>query len=114
MGEKEIDNNNLAITRRDNIEEKLSFSSEKLTQDISNILENIQDNIYNKALKFRNENILEINNLDNFKKHFSNKNPSFIICYSDPKINIEREELLKELKITARCIPFEFNDNNDE
>jgi prolyl-tRNA synthetase len=77
-------------------------------------LDDIQDNIYNKALEFRNENFIEVNSIDEFKIHFSKTNPEFIICYSDPDINDSREELLKELKASARCIPLEFNKNNDE
>jgi prolyl-tRNA synthetase len=77
-------------------------------------LDDIQDDIYNKALEFRNKNIIGINSINEFKEHFSKNNPEFVICYSDSDIDETREELLKELKTSARCIPLEFNKNNEE
>lgn len=112
--EKEIENDSLSLIRRDNVEENLYISKSELVSSIANILDSIQDNIYKKALSFREENIKEISSLDEFKKHFSDDQPWFVICYSDPDINEQREILLKELKVTARCIPFEFNKNNTE
>ncbi len=112
--EREIDNNALTLVKRTNIDNSENFSKEDLLKNTSNILDNIQEEIYNKALSFRNKNIVEIDSLEEFKKHFSKKKPEFAICYADPEINEQREELLKELKITARCIPFEFNKNNEE
>ena len=114
IGEREIDNNSLSVIKRSDIDNQVILKKEDLVSRVWEILQNIQDEIYSKALEFRNKNIVEINSLDEFKKHFSKKQPEFVICYSDPEINEKREELLKELKATARCIPFEFNENNEE
>jgi len=102
------------LVKRNDIDNSISISKDDLFAKTSDILENMQEEIYQKALEFRNKNIVEIDNLEDFKKHFSKQNPEFVICYSDPEINEQREELLKDLKATARCIPFEFNKDNEE
>lgn len=112
--EKEISENSLSLVKRNNIDNNLNISKEDLKIKLVSILDEIQNDIYNKALNFRNKNIVEINSLNDFKEHFSKQNPEFVICYSDSEVNEEREELLKELKATARCIPFEFNKDNVE
>ena len=112
--EKEIENNSLTLVKRNDIDNSTNISKDDLLAQLSDILENMQKEIYQKALEFRNKNIVEIDNLEDFKNHFSKQNPEFVVCYSDSEINEQREELLKELKATARCIPFEFNKNNEE
>ena len=114
IGQREIENNSLTLVSRDDIDNSINISKQDLLEQIAEKLQEIQDNLYKKALDFRNKNIVEIDNLEDFKAHFQKKNPEFVICYSDSEINEEREELLKELKATARCIPFEFNENNEE
>jgi len=114
VGWKEVENKEVSITTRNDVDNKNTSNLETVISRISTQLENIQKDIYNKALNFRDENISEINNIDDFKNHFSSENPSFTLCYSDPEVNEQRETLLKELKATARCIPFEFNENNPE
>lgn len=116
IGKKELADTSLTISRRDSVnqKDKENFSLSDFKSKVSSILEEIQNNIYNKALKLKEENIKDINNIDEFKKYFSTtKDSGFVVCYSDKEINEEREELLKELKISARCIPFEFNQNNN-
>lgn len=116
IGEQECNNSNLTISRRDSTDQKHkeSFSLDNFILSVKSILEEIQDNIYNKALKLKNNSIKDINSLDEFKKYFlETKDSGFVVCYSDKEVDKGREELLKELKISARCIPFEFNKNND-
>jgi hypothetical protein len=78
------------------------------------MLDEMQENIFIKAQKFHTENITEITSIEELKLHFSNKNSEnsnagFVLCYADEEVNEERENLLKELKITARCIPYKYN-----
>lgn len=114
IGEKEIEKDSVTLVKRIDIENQDSIKNKDLQSDLVNILDDIQDKIYNKAVEYRNKNIVKINSLEDFKKHFSKENPEFVLCYSDQEINDEREELLKELKATSRWISFEFNQNNEE
>ena len=112
--EKEIENDSLTLIKRNNIDKNINLTKEKLILDSTNILDEIQEEIYKKALNYKNENIVELSSIDEFKKHFSQSNPKFVICYSDPEINEEREKLLKDYKSSARCIPNEYNMDNNE
>ncbi|MCA9097787.1 MAG: hypothetical protein KDA36_05355, partial [Planctomycetaceae bacterium] len=75
----------------------------------------IQDNLYNRALEYRSANTVQIDSLDEFKKYFTPKDADkpeihggFAMCHfvDEPEI----DEILKELKVTVRCIPFEGNE----
>jgi prolyl-tRNA synthetase len=73
------------------------------------LLEDIQQNIYNKAKTFREQNIREVNTWDEFL-HTIENTPGFISAHWDG--TPETEEKIKELtKATIRCIPL---DNKQE
>jgi prolyl-tRNA synthetase len=117
LGDRDIEKGGFMLSRRDKPANEKEFMSFEDISKIPEILEEMQENIYKKAENFRNENIKEISSLEELKEYFSEKNlknSGFALCYSDPEINEERENLLKELKITARCIPYKFNKNNEE
>jgi prolyl-tRNA synthetase len=68
-------------------------------------LEEIQENIYNRALSFRTANTLEVDSWDEFVKTLDEK-PGFISAHWDG--TPETEEKIKELtKATIRCIPLD-------
>jgi prolyl-tRNA synthetase len=114
VGSQEIEKNELTLIQRDNIDDATKISKQDLEESVVKILDQIQENIYKKAETFRDENILECADMQSFKKNFWEKSPKFVLVYSDPEVNEQREELLKKLKATARCIPNEFNKNNSE
>ncbi len=117
IGPKDLEKNSFVLTRRDKpANEKQFLDMETGTGNFPDILEEMQKNILEKAMKFRDENITEVSSIDEFKNIFDLKkdDPGFVVCYADSELNEEREELLKELKATARCIPFAFNENNEE
>ena len=60
LGLRDIENNVVEVARRDT-KEKMSVSMDGLAQYIQSLLEEIQQNIFNRALAFRNENIREAN-----------------------------------------------------
>jgi len=119
LGARDIEKGECVLSRRDKpANEKESLSFEKIGK-IPKILEEMQKNIWKKAKNFQKENITEISSLDELKSHFSensgkNTDAGFVLCYSDPEISEEREALLKELKISARCIPYAFNQKDEE
>lgn len=102
MGLRDMENNVVEVARRDT-KEKNSMPLDGLTDNIANLLEEIQQNIYNQALAFRNENIRTANTWDEFVKLLDEKG-GFISAHWDG--NAETEEKIKEqTKATIRCIP---------
>jgi prolyl-tRNA synthetase len=104
MGMRDLENNVVEVARRDT-KEKQVVSLDGLAVFIQNLLEEIQQSIFNKALAFRNENIREANNWDEFVTILDHQ-AGFVSAHWDG--TAETEEKIKELtKATIRCIPLE-------
>jgi prolyl-tRNA synthetase len=104
MGLRDLENNVVELARRDT-KEKQSVSMDGLADYVKNLLDDIQQNIFNKALAFRNENIREANSWDEFV-NILDKQAGFVSAHWDG--TPETEEKIKELtKATIRCIPLE-------
>ena len=67
MGGRDLENNTMEIMRRDTLE-KETRSCEGIEEYVKNLLEEIQANIYQKALKYRNEHIVKVDTYDEFKR----------------------------------------------
>jgi prolyl-tRNA synthetase len=107
MGLRDLENNAAEIARRDT-KEKKTVSLEGLVNYISNLLEEIQQNMYNRALKYRDEHISRADTWVEFEKLLDEKG-GFISAHWDGEA--ETEEAIKEkTKATIRCIPL----NNPE
>ncbi|MDL2312839.1 proline--tRNA ligase [Bacteroidales bacterium OttesenSCG-928-B11] len=108
IGPRDLENNQVEIARRDTFE-KITASFNDLENTIEKLLVDIQENIYNRALKFREENIRKVDNWDEFISILDEK-AGFVSAHWDG--TPETEEKIKELsKATIRCIPF---DNPEE
>ncbi len=108
IGPRDLEAGTAEIARRDT-KEKSSTSWEGIEDTIEKLLEDIQENIYNKALNFRNDNITNVETWDEFVKVLDDKG-GFIAAHWDG--TSETEEKIKELtKATIRCIPL---DNKQE
>lgn len=102
MGLRDIENNVAEVARRDT-KEKNTLSMDGLAGTVAHLLHEIQDNIYNKALAFRNEHITETDNWDEFVKLLDEKG-GFVSAHWDG--TPETEDSIKEkTKATIRCIP---------
>jgi prolyl-tRNA synthetase len=102
LGARDLENNVIEVARRDTKEKKI-LSLENIEAQIETLLNDIQDNIYNKAKTFRDENIVEVNDWDTFVKTLDEKG-GFISAHWDG--TPETEEKIKEMtKATIRCIP---------
>ena len=103
IGPKDIENNSCVLVRRDT-GEKITASLDNIEETISRLLEDIQDNLYNKALSHRNEHTYVAADYDSFKEIVETK-PGFIKamwCGDE-----ECENKIKEdTGATARCMPF--------
>ncbi|MEO6671475.1 MAG: proline--tRNA ligase [Ferruginibacter sp.] len=102
MGMRDVENNVVEVARRDT-KEKKSVSFDGLSSTIQNLLEEIQQNIYDKALAFRNENIREANSWEDFVQLLDEKG-GFISAHWDGTGETE-EKIKEQSKATIRCIP---------
>ncbi len=111
LGPRDIEQNTVFMARRDlPANQKKSINREEFISKITDILDNIQDTLFNRAVTFRKENTFEIDDKKEFyklyKKAKGNKNGAFVMahwCGSD-----ECEETIKKhLSVTIRCIPFD-------
>ncbi|MDQ6814374.1 MAG: proline--tRNA ligase [Bacteroidota bacterium] len=104
IGARDLANNVVEVVRRDTREKK-SYAMEGLAEVIIALLEEIQNNIYNKAHAFRNENITRADTWEDFVRLLDEK-PGFISAHWDG--TGETEDKIKELtKATIRCIPLD-------
>ena len=102
IGPKDIENGVVEIARRDT-KEKKSVPMEGVALYIQQLLEEIQQNLYNRALTFRNEQITNVDNWETFKDVLVNKG-GFISAHWDGTPETE-EKIKEETKATIRCIP---------
>ena len=101
FGPRDMQNGTVEVARRDTLT-KETVPQEGIVARIKDLLDDIQKNIYNKALKFRKENTFEINSYDDFKVQI--EKGGFISAHWDG--TAETETLIKEeTKATIRCIP---------
>ncbi len=102
IGKRDIENNTVEVARRDTLE-KQTVSQDDLVGFVSNLLEEIQDNLFNKAISYRKEHTTEVDTFDEFKDAIENVG-GFVSAHWDG--TTETEDKIKELtKATIRCIP---------
>ena len=102
IGARDLEKNVVEVARRDT-KTKETVSIDGLAENIQNLLNDIQDNIYNKAKSYLDGNITKADSWDEFVKLLDDKG-GFISAHWDGKA--ETEEKIKELsKATIRCIP---------
>jgi prolyl-tRNA synthetase len=102
IGGRDMENGTVELARRDT-KEKFTVPQEGLDLYIANLLEEIQENIYNKAYQFREEHISEANSYEEFKALLDGKT-GFIAAHWDGTAETEKK-IKEETKATIRCIP---------
>ena len=110
MGARDLEEGTLEIMRRDTLE-KETRSIDGIAAYVENLLNDIQDNIYQKALNFRNEHIYECDNYEEFKERI--KDGGFFLCHWDGTAETE-QKIKDETKATIRCIPVDSFVNEEE
>ncbi|GAL84149.1 prolyl-tRNA synthetase [Sporocytophaga myxococcoides] len=104
LGARDLENGTIEIARRDT-KEKKSFKIEEAVTQVESLLTDIQQNIFNKALKFREENTTKVDSFDEFVKILDTKG-GFILAHWDGTSETE-EKIKEETKATIRCIPLD-------
>jgi prolyl-tRNA synthetase len=103
MGPRDLENGTLEVARRDTLE-KTSISQTEVVEYVENTLVAIQENLFNKALDYRETHITEVDTFEEFRTVLEEKG-GFISAHWDG--TNETEERIKDLtKATIRCIPF--------
>ncbi len=103
IGPRDLENNQAEVARRDTLT-KETVSFENIDNYIEQLLQDIQQNIYDKALKFREENTRKADTWEEFVDILDNQG-GFVAAHWDG--TPETEDLIKEkTKATIRCIPF--------
>ena len=103
IGPRDMQNGTAELARRDT-REKFTVNSDELIVRIPELLDEIQQNIYDKALKFREESTHKVDTLDEFKA-VMNKG-GFALAHWDGTSETE-EKIKQETKATIRCIPLD-------
>lgn len=103
VGARDLENNTVEVARRDTMT-KETITMSGIEDAIATLLEDIQANIFKKALDFRLANTREVNSYDEFKEEI--KKGGFLLCHWDGTPETE-EKIKADTKATIRCIPFE-------
>ena len=108
IGPRDVESNMIVIARRDS-GEKNSVPRDKVEDKISNLLVEIQSQLFNQAKKFRDSNTHAVETYEDFKNII--KSGGFVRCGWDGFEETE-EKIKGETKATIRCIPFDENPKN--
>ncbi len=104
IGPRDIEQNSCVLVRRDT-REKIVVSLDSLSETVEKVLEDIHNNLYNRALENREEKTFKASTLDEMIETAQNK-PGFIKAMWCG--DAECEEKLKEVAgVSSRCMPFE-------
>ena len=107
VGSRDIEKDQVEISRRDTLE-KSTIKIDDIANKIKELLNTIQENLFNKAIQFRKENTHIVNSYEEFKKTLKNKR-GFISAHWDGTTETELK-IKEETKATIRCIPLDQND----
>jgi len=111
IGPRDIEKNSVFMARRDEpASQKQSMNREAFIDQITDILDNIQDNIFNRAVNHQKEHTFEIDDKKEFYKLYKNtsgyNNGAFVMAHWCGSEKCE-EKIKNDLSVTIRCIPFD-------
>lgn len=101
LGARDLENGTVEIMRRDTLE-KETVSLEGIEERIASLLDDIQTNLFDKALKLRETKTIEVDTYEEFKEKI--EEGGFIMAHWDGTPETE-EKIKAETKATIRCIP---------
>ncbi|MDG2139354.1 MAG: proline--tRNA ligase [Flavobacteriales bacterium] len=103
IGMRDLENGTIEVARRDTLE-KETLQMEDIDIKVENLLEKIQNNLFNKAIDFRNENTYMANSYDEFKELI--EKGGFVYAHWDGTSKTE-DFIKNDTKATIRCITFD-------
>ena len=102
LGARDLENGTGEVMRRDTLE-KETVALEGIEAYVKNLLDDIQQNIFKKAVAFRDAHIYECEDYDEFKQRV--KDGGFFLCHWDGTEETEAR-IKEETQATIRCVPF--------
>ena len=109
IGPKDIEKGSVELARRDDLT-KSFVSQDKLEIHIKELLKEIQNNLFDKALQHRDQHITSCDTYEDFKKILESKG-GFIAAHWDGTTETEMK-IKQETKATIRCIPLDSDEEN--
>ena len=103
IGARDIENGTIEVMRRDKLEKSVE-QLDGIASYVKNLLDDIQMNIFNKALAHRESKTIEVDTYDEFKEKI--EEGGFILAHWDGTSETE-EKIKEETKATIRCIPLD-------
>jgi prolyl-tRNA synthetase len=108
MGGRDLENNTMEVMRRDTLE-KQTVSCDGIEAYVQNLLEEIQNNIFQKALDYRLSHTTKVDTYEEFKEKI--EEGGFILAHWDGTPETE-ERIKEETKATIRCLPLEADEES--
>ena len=102
MGGRDLENGTIEVMRRDTLE-KETHPLEGIVEYVEKLLDEIQQNIFNKAKAYRDARIYECDNYEEFKERV--KDGGFFLCHWDGTAETEAK-IKEDTQATIRCVPF--------
>ncbi len=107
IGPRDLENGTVEVARRDTLKKEV-VGVANIDEFIAGLLDEIQENIYKKALDFRAGMITKVDTYQDFKDVLSNKG-GFILAHWDGSSETELK-IKEETKATIRCLPLEYEE----
>ena len=104
IGPKDLEKGTVEMARRDTLTKEIVETTSVVAR-VEALLEEIQDNLFSKAINYRTTHTTKVSNYDEFKKVLNEKG-GFISAHWDGTSETE-EKIKKETKATIRCIPLD-------
>ena len=102
LGARDLENGTIEVMHRDTLE-KETVQIEGIEQYVKQLLDDIQANIFKKAVDFRDSHIYECEDYEEFKQKI--KDGGFFLCPWDGTAETEAK-IKEETQATIRCVPF--------
>ncbi|MDE6770881.1 MAG: proline--tRNA ligase [Muribaculaceae bacterium] len=103
LGARDLENGTIEMMRRDTLE-KQTLPIEGIAEKVAAELEDIQNSLYQRALKLRNDRTYKVDSYDEFKEKI--EDGGFFLCHWDGTTETE-EKIKEDTKATIRCIPLD-------
>ncbi|WP_036379499.1 proline--tRNA ligase [Muricauda sp. MAR_2010_75] len=104
VGQRDLENGTYEVARRDTLQ-KESVKADEVVDKVVSLMDEIQENIFNKALDYRKEHITEVDSYEEFKQVIEEKG-GFVSAHWDGTSETE-DKIKEETKATIRCIPLD-------
>jgi len=104
IGPRDLDNGTAEVARRDTLE-KQTVAQDAVIEVVKGLMDEIQQNIFNRSIDNRKENTCRVDDWEEFKDIMKNR-PGFVLAHWDGSRETEKK-IKEETKATVRCIPFD-------